>query len=179
MATDIGKVFEDELEKVFKSLKASHLMGSHRLPDTHSAGGNILQPQPSDYLIGLPPGASVPSAGRGTNPQRLIFFEAKASEKHKSLQKSAVRPEQRGFIHFYTGMLQIPYIICHYSAVNGMMQFWNGASVMDARLDKGQHLLTEFKAGSARKLDIDKCALTFIEFFSLPDKRKTVKLYNR
>lgn len=180
MSTDVGKVFETELEAVFNSLKESHLLGWHRLPDTHSAGGgNIIQPQPSDYILGLPPTASVPTKKRGTNPQRLIFFEAKATEKYETLQKSAVKPDQRGFIHFYCGLLGIPYVICHYSSVTGNLQMWNGMAISENRLKKESHLLAEFSAGVGRKLNRDKCSLAFIEFFSLPEKLKTVKLYNQ
>jgi hypothetical protein len=178
MAVDVGKVFEAELETVFRSLRESHLMAWHRFPDTHSAGGSILQSQPSDYLLGLPPGASVPSKKRGGD-QRLLPFEAKASEKHPSLQKSAIRSEQRGFIHFYAGMLRLPYLVCHYSTLTGNIQVWDGLAITESRLNKDKHLLTEFSAGSGRKLNIDKCALALVEFFSLPDKLKTVKLYNQ
>lgn len=179
MAVDVGKVFEDELQKVLKDLKESHLLAWHRFPDTHSAGGNIIQCQPSDYLLGLPPGASVPSKQRGVNANRSVFFEAKASEKYRSLQKKAIRPEQRGFIHMYSGMLRLPYLVCHYSTLTGNIQIWEGLAITESRLDKEKHLLVEFAAGTGRKLNKDKCALAFVEFFSLPDKLKTVKLYNQ
>lgn len=173
MATDFGKVFEDQLEDVFRSLKESHLLGWHRFPDTHSAGagGNILQPQPSDYLLGLPPGGGV-----GKSNQRLIFFEAKATEKYKTLQKAAVSAEQRGFIHFYHGLLHLPYLICHYSAVTGEIQIWNGRALMDARIDK-QHLLCSFDAGQGRNLNIAETARALTAVFCLPDKLSTLKLY--
>lgn len=174
MATDVGKVFESELEAVFKHLKDAYLLGWHRFPDTHNAQGAILQPQPSDYLLGLPPGSSVPCSGDAT---RSVFFEAKASEKHASLQKSAIRAEQRGFIHFYAGMLKLPYLVCHYSTKTGGMQIWDGRAVMEERLSKDRHLLTEFPAGSGRKLNKDSVAQELVEFFSLPHKCKTVKMY--
>lgn len=179
MATSIGKAFEAELEDTFRQLKASHLLGWHRFPDTHSAGGSIIQPQPSDYLIGLPRGAKVPLPGRGGTDQRTVFFEAKATEKHKTLQKSAISPDQRGFVHFYAGMLGLPYIICHYSAVTGGMQLWDGRAVMEARLDRSRYLLTEFYAGEGRKLHKDQVAEALTEFFALPAKHKTVKLYKQ
>ena len=179
MATDVGKVFEDELQVVLKSLNKSHLLAWHRFPDTHSAGGNIIQCQPSDYLLGLPPGAHVPCKGCGRIEQRNVFFEAKASETHRSLQKAAIRPEQRGFIHMYAGMLRLPYLVCHYSTLTGNIQLWNGLAITDPRLNKDKHLLAEFSAGTGRKLNKERCALAFVEFFSLPDKLKTVKLYNQ
>lgn len=179
MAVDVGKVFESELEGVLKLLKESHLLCWHRFPDTHSAGGNIIQPQPSDYILGLPPGAYVPSKGRGQLVQRSVYFEAKASEEHRSLQKSAVRAEQRGFIHLYAGMLQLPYLICHYSTLTGNIQLWDGRAIAEPRLNKEKHLLLEFPAGVGRKLNKAKCCLALVDFFSLPDKLKTVNLYNQ
>ena len=183
MAVDVGKAFEDELENVLRLLDEQHLMAWHRFPDTHSAGGgNIIQPQPSDYLLGLPPGGHVPSLGRGKKEQRVVFFEAKASEKYRTLQKSAVRTEQRGFIHRYAGLLHLPYLVCHYSTLTGNIQMWDGRAISEAGAGKrlvAKHLLLEFAAGSGRKLNKDKCASAFQQFFSLPDKLKTVKLYNQ
>ncbi len=74
----------------------------------------------------------------------MVLFEAKASEKHGNLQKSAVRPEQRGFIHMYAGMLQLPYLICHYSTLTGTIQLWDGRAIMQERLKAADHLLFEF-----------------------------------
>lgn len=179
MSTDVGKVFEAELENVFRLLDDSHLLAWHRFPDTHSAGGNGIQPQPSDYLLGLPPGASIPSKTRGVNVNRSIFFEAKASEKHRSLQKKAIRSEQRGFIHRYSGLLHLPYLVCHYSTLTGNIQIWDGLAITESRLNQDKHLLAEFSAGTGRKLNKERCALAFVEIFSLPDKLKTVKLYNQ
>lgn len=179
MATDVGKVFEAELENVFRLLDDQYLMAWHRFPDTHSAGGSGIQPQPSDYLLGLPEGSKVPGHFGG---QRGIFFEAKASEKHRTLQKSAVRAEQRGFIHRYCGLLHLPYLVCHYSTLTGNIQMWDGRAVSEAGAGNrlvAKHLLVEFPAGSGRKLNKDKCASAFQQFFSLPDKLKTVKLYNQ
>lgn len=179
MAADVGKVFESELEAVFKQLKDSHLLGWHRFPDTHSAGGEqIIQPQPSDYLLGLPHGSKLPLCNALAD-QRMVFLEAKASEKHENLQKSAVRPEQRGFIHLYSGMLQIPYLICHYSTVTGTMQLWDGRAIMKERLKASEHLVFEFVAGAGRKLHKHKVADELSRFFHLPDKHKTVRLYEQ
>lgn len=179
MAQDFGKVFESEIEAVFKQLKESHLLGWHRFPDTHNAGGQILQPQPSDYMLGLPPASRVPLPGRGGSDQRMVLFEAKGSEKYTTLQKSAVRAEQRGFIHFYAGLLKLPYLICHYSAKSGTMQLWDGRAIMRDRLKAEEHLLFEFVAGSGRKLHRDKVAGELSAFFHLPDKLRTVKLYQQ
>ncbi len=173
MAVDVGKVFEAELERAFKALKASHLLGWHRFPDTHSAK-QVIQPQPSDYLLGLPPGAGLAHAPG----QRMVFFEAKASEKHRSLQKAAVRAEQRGFIHFYAGMLALPYVIAHYATLTGTLQLWDGRAVMAERLDKAC-LLAEAEVGDGRKLRDAAIQDTLATFFALPDKHKTVKLYNK
>lgn len=179
MATSVGKAFEEELENVFRLLKDSHLLGWHRFPDTHSAGGEqVIQPQPSDYLLGLPYGSQLPLPN-ALSSQRSVLFEAKASEKHESLQKNAVRPEQRGFIHFYAGMLQLPYLICHYSAKSGTMQLWDGRAIMQDRISQADHLLFEFSAGAGRKLHKDKVAEELKTFFCLPDKLKTVKLYKQ
>lgn len=172
MATDVGGVFEDELEAVFRVLKEEYLLGWHRFPDTHSAGGMVIQPQPSDYLVGIPSGGGLP-----TSDQRLVFLEAKATEKHSSLQKSAVSPHQRGFINLYSGMLNVPYIICHYSTVTGNIQLWDGMAVTgEGRVNKGS-LMVEFAAGSGRKLNKDAAVQGFVDFFSLPSKVKTLKRY--
>lgn len=179
MATSVGKAFESELEDVFRLLKQSHLLAWHRFPDTHSAGGEqVIQPQPSDYLLGLPHGSQLPLTNAPAS-QRLVFFEAKASEKHENLQKAAISAEQRGFIHLYAGMLQLPYLVCHYSAKSGTMQLWDGRAVMQERLSQADHLLFEFSAGAGRKLHKDKAAEELSRFFALPDKRKTVKLYKQ
>lgn len=174
MATDVGKIFEGELEGSFQALKASHLLGWHRFPDSHSAS-QVIQPQPSDYLLGLPAGSRLPLDGTA---QRLVFLEAKASEKHRSLQKTAVRASQRGFIHFYAGMLQLPYLIAHYSTLTGALQLWDGRAVMADRLDKAR-LLAEVEVGDGRKLRSAAVQAAFVAFFHLPDKCKTVKLYNQ
>lgn len=38
MSTDIGKIFEKEIQKVFRALRESHLLGWHRLADRGAAG---------------------------------------------------------------------------------------------------------------------------------------------
>lgn len=179
MAADIGKVFETELEDVFRVLKAAHLMAWHRFPDTHSAGGaQIIQPQPSDYLLGLPPGSWLP-LDKLQKDQRMVLFEAKASEKHTGLKKAAVRAEQRGFINVYSGLLHLPYLICHYSTVSGTMQVWDGRAIMNDRISEAEHLLFEFSAGVGRKLHRAKVAEALAGFFHLPDKLKTVRLHEQ
>lgn len=177
MSTDVGKVFEAELEKVFRALEESHLLGWHRFPDTHSAGGSIIQPQPSDYLLGLPLGSRLPMDNARAD-QRMLFFEAKASEKHENLQKVAIRAEQRRHIHFYSAMLQLPYVVCHYSAVTGNIQLWDGRAIIGSRLNPSYKLI-EYAAGTGRKLNETAVAQALCAFLGLPDKSKTVKLYEQ
>lgn len=172
MSDNVGKIFETEIEKVFRLLEADFLIAWHRFPDTHSAGGAFIQPQPSDYLLGLPPGGEAPL--KEGSDQRLMFVEAKASGKHKSLQKAAISAHQRGRAKVYAGLLQIPYLVIHYSAVTGKMEVWNGlAATEEGRIIKS-HLLHEFVAGHGQKLDVTKTADELAEFFSLPSKIKTI-----
>lgn len=171
MTTDnIGKVFEAELEKVLRLLESEHLIAWHRFPDTHSAGGALIQPQPSDYLLGVPPGSRV-----AESEQRLVFVEAKASDKHKSLQKSAISPHQRGRAKVFYGMLHIPYLVLHYSTKTGCMEIWSGLSAVGpGRIDK-KHFFREFKAGEGRNLNTRKTADELAAFLSLPEKKMTLK----
>ena len=172
MAVDIGKIFEKELEKVFRSLKESHLMGWHRLPDTSSAGGHIIGEQPSDYLLALPPGSC------SLNDQRLLFMEAKASEKHTGLTKAAMQPAQRGAVSFYRNMLQLPYLVFFYAADAGVIQIWDGSVVVaEERISKYTPLCVIEGAGSGIKLNLDVVQRELIDFFELPAKSKTLANY--
>lgn len=92
----IGKDFEKTLEGVFSSLKNTHSFNYHKFIDTHAAG-NIVAAQPSDYLVGI--------------HRTLIFLEAKSSTKEKRLQKSMLRPSQRGAIKYYGMGLDLDYLV--------------------------------------------------------------------
>ncbi len=116
MAVDIGKIFEKELEKVFRSLEESHVLAWHRFPDTGAAGGNILAEQPSDYLLGLPLGSVSPFG------QRMMLAEAKASEKKASLSKAAMRPSQRRAICVYRMLLQLPYLVFFWDRIGDLLR---------------------------------------------------------
>lgn len=168
MAADIGKIFERELQAVLRSLKESHLLGWHRLTDT-GAAGSIVQAQPSDYLIALPFGS------RGLFGQRLIFMEAKASLKKRSLTKQAMQPAQRGAIQFYRELLRLPYLVFFYAAERGALQIWDGAAVVQEEKINQEYLLTELEdAGFGMKLNKDKVANHLAEFFELPCKTETL-----
>ena len=121
MATDIGNLFEKQVEKVFRKLKATHAVSLHRLVDSGSAG-NIVQSQPSDYLLGV--------------PGSLGYLEAKASEKHKKLQLSMLRPSQRGAIKYYQGVLRIPYYVLFWDVVGSRIELWEGLTALKSSRTK-------------------------------------------
>lgn len=170
MAADVGDVWEDALEEAFKLLNNECLMQWHAFPDTKRSGGGAISNQPSDYLVGLPIGSD--------SEQRMMFVEAKASEKHNKLQKAAIRPGQRGFIHRWRMMLQLPYYIFFYSTVSGELQIWDGAGAAGNRL-KAEHKLAAWKVGAGREVDARLAADHIKRFFDLPDKSKAVESYRR
>lgn len=168
MATDIGKVFEKQLEAVFKQLKASHLLGWHRLTDSASAGGAFVGDQPSDYLIGLPPG-SRPG-------QRLFHLEAKASESHSKLQKAMIRPAQRGAINFYGKLLQMPYTILFWDVKGSRLELWSGVEALSSSRSKAYEQ-SWGKISTGRKLNQELVAYHLADFFQLPTTAKTLQDY--
>jgi hypothetical protein len=174
MAVDIGKIFEKELEKVFRSLEESHVLGWHRFPDTGSAGGNIIAEQPSDYLLALPAGSLSPHAG-----QRFVLAEAKASEKKSSLSKASMRPSQRRAISVYRLLLQLPYLVIFWDATEGVMQVWDGAGVVDeARINPRFILFQADDVGSGLKLRTAVVAAHFVDWLKLPPKSVTLAAFN-
>lgn len=173
MATDIGKLVEKELETVFRALKESHLLGWHRLPDTHSAGGQLIGEQPSDYLVALPPGSHSP-----LNDQRLLFVELKASEKYTSFNKSMMQPAQRGAVNLYRLVLQLPYLILFYSAKSGTLQVWDGeVAVSETRIDKLSPIIAFENVGEGARLNEQAFSKALSDLFQLPPKSKTLAAY--
>lgn len=172
MAADIGDIFERQLQEVMDTLKESHLLQWHAFPDRKRSAGGAVATQPSDYLIGLP---------EGSRPdQRMIFFEAKASEKYDSLRKSMVRPGQRGVIHTWSGLLDLPYLIIFYSTTSRCLELWDGLCVTLPRINKESHRLAVLpEAGSGHLLDKEKVTDFLRGYFALPEKGVTVKAYER
>lgn len=170
MSTDIGKLFEKEMQGVFNALKESHLVGWHRLADTGAAGGSIIQGQPSDYLLALPPGSRSPLDG-----QRLMFVEVKASEKEAFLTRKAMKPAQRGAICYYRQLLKLPYLVIFYDAQRGNLQVWDGAAIPGTgKLDK-LHCLAQFEAvGYGAKLTQAHVAEALADWFQIPQKSGTL-----
>lgn len=165
MATDIGGIFEDQLESAFTLLKASHYLGWHRFPDTASAGGNIMQSQPSDYLVAAP---------RGCKPlqSRLFFVEAKASEKHTKLQKASIRPSQRGAISFYSALLHLPYFLLFWDVQGRRVEVWEGVEALKSSRKKEP--LTVIEGVSVHtKIDPEKLAKGICQWLGLPKKTVT------
>lgn len=163
MAADVGKIFEKQLIQVFNVLKKERMVGFHRLADT-GAAGSVIAPQPSDFLLALPPGSESP-----LNHQRLFFLEAKASEKHHTLQKAAIKPAQRGAIAHYRHLLQLPYLLLFWDAQDGVMQLWDGiAAYGDQNLDKRRILTTWPDCGVINKLRTDHVAACFVDYFRIP-----------
>lgn len=149
MATDIGKIFEKQLEQVFNRLKETHLLGWHKFADSASSGGAFVQEQPADYLLAPPP--------QGKDPARMLFLEAKASEKHRRLQKAMLRPAQRGAIHYYGELLGQTYIVLFWDVEGRRLEMWDGAEALsDDR--KKQPLMVWESISAGTKLDIEKAA---------------------
>lgn len=168
MAADIGAVFEGELVKVFSLLKETHLLAWHRFADTKSAG-SVIAEQPSDYLLGLPPGSAGPLDG-----QRLFYLEAKASEKYHTLQKAAVKSAQRGAIARNRHLNQLAYLIFFWDTQLGVIQVWDGEAVMSDRLDK-QYLLTTWEnCGTVTRLATKVVVQHMIEHFQIPPAAATL-----
>lgn len=164
MATDIGKIFEKEIQKVFRALRESHLLGWHRLADTGAAGGSIVAAQPSDYLLALPPGSKSPLGG-----QRLFFCEVKASEKKPALTKQAMQPAQRGAVSFYRELLGLPYLVLFYDAERGVLQVWDGSAVVQDEKINSRHLLAALEcAGCGIRLNQERVGAFLVNFFEMP-----------
>lgn len=170
MSADIGDVFEKQLQDVFRKLNDRHLLQWHAFPDHKRSAGGAVGNQPSDYLVGLPPGSSL--------EQRMIFLEAKASDKYDSLQKSMVRASQRGFINTWGGLIDLPYLIVFYSAPANTLEIWDGQCVTRGRLSKSHHLLATLpNAGSGRTLNQTAVADFLATHFALPPKAITLTQY--
>lgn len=165
----IGGVFEGEIQKVFNILKKAHCLGWHRLSDT-AAAGSVVAAQPSDYLVGLPPGSRSPLLS-----QRLMFVEVKASEVETKLGKAMLRPAQRGAIHYFRLMLDIPYLVLFWSASTGRIQMWDGLAIHgEGRMNKS-HMLIEWEAcGTVNRLRHDVVAQYLADYFQLPPAAATL-----
>lgn len=165
----IGGVFEGEIQKVFNILKKAHCLGWHRLSDT-AAAGSVVAAQPSDYLVGLPPGSRSPLLS-----QRLMFVEVKASEVETKLGKAMLRPAQRGAIHYFRLMLNIPYLVLFWSASTGRIQMWDGLAIHgEGRMNKS-HMLIEWDAcGTVNRLRHDAVAQYLADYFQLPPAAATL-----
>lgn len=171
MAADIGKVFERELARVFKLLKADRLVGWHRLVDTGTSGGMVAE-QPSDYLLALPPGCQ-----NLLNGQRMMFVEAKASEKSSTLPKANVKSPQRAAIAHYRHILKLPYYILFWDTQSGCIELWDGAAITEAaRLDKSCRLAVWPDCGVINKLRTEHVAACIVSYFVIPLGGDTLSL---
>lgn len=171
MAAHIGKVFENEIQAVFRQLKESHLVGWHRLSDS-GAAGSLIAAQPSDYVIGLPPGSV-----NLLDSQRLIFLEVKASEVKSSLTKDMVRSAQRGAIGVYRHLLNIPYLIMFWDARGGVIELWDGAAIDpdQTRLDKSCKIAHWAGCGVINKLRYAEVSKHIVDHFQIPPKAVTLQ----
>lgn len=169
MAASIGGVFEREMGKVFKLLFVQTLVAHHRLADSKAAGTKIAE-QPSDYLLGLPPGCAHLISG-----QRLCFLEVKASEKDHTMGKDAVRPAQRGAIARFRHLLGIPYYIMFWDAQLGVIQLWDGLAVHDNhRIDKRYLLATWSDVGVINRLKYQNVVNHITAYFQIPNSVATL-----
>ena len=166
---NIGSIFEAGLKEAFSLLKTSHCLGNVRFTDSKEAG-SIVRATPSDFLLVLPP-ESKPE-------QRVIFFEAKASQVKTSLKKAMLQPSQKRAVQEYSNLLKIPYIICFWDAKNGVIEFWNGAAALGNGKVKDSFLLLRVENAGVSKLAIDVFCDAFVKLFSLPQKSYTLWNYN-
>lgn len=178
MSADFGDVFEKQLEAVLTQLQTDYLLQWHAFPDMKRSQGGSISTQPSDYLVGLP--RTLPSLRReGTGEHsRMMFLEAKASEVHKTLQKSAVRPGQRGFISRWGGILDLPYRIAHYSAVTGVFELWDGVAVLNKRVNK-KHKLLSAVVGDGRRINVNALAGVLASEWELAPKHETMNNFKQ
>lgn len=155
---DIGKRFEQEFRKVLLQLQETHGVAFHRLPDSMAAG-SIIAEQPSDYVMAVP---------NGTEAQRFWFIEVKTSEKFSKLQKSMVRPAQRGAICRFRMKLGIPYFILFWDWNGGRIELWDGLNVVqEANLSVKDRLAEWPNCGAMGKLNVETVAGHIIDHFKL------------
>lgn len=167
MRGDIGKIFEKQWEQVLKTLEDLYLVGWHRFPDTGAAGGVIIQSQPSDYLVALPVGSFYSG---------LMFIEAKASEKHARLQKSMLRPAQRGAIHKYAELLRVPYLVAFWDVKGSRVEIWDGPVALETgRSKQPSYVITE--ASTSIRLDTNRVAQQLARLFHIPERSVTLGAY--
>lgn len=163
MAASIGKVFEQEMAKVVKLMLETMAVGLVRFVDS-AAAGSFVAAQPSDYLLGLPPGSQNLHDG-----QRLMFLEVKASEEHHKLGKAMVRPAQRGAIAKFRYLLNIPYYILFWDAQDGVIQLWDGIAIHGEGNIKKTMMLAEWHSvGSINRLKTQVVADHIAAYFHIP-----------
>lgn len=151
---DIGQAFQHDLQGVFKALKADYGFAWRRLTDT-GAAGNMVEGQPSDYLV----------TARG----HLAYCEAKASTTSKKFRPSMLQPAQRQAILQEGGMLDIPYYIVFYSEITGTVDVIDGTDVLKDGFSKQYPTLAQ-----AAKADL-KEELRAVWF--LPSKASTLETF--
>lgn len=169
MAASIGKVFEKEWAKAVRLLCETRAIGMARFPDS-AAAGSLISAQPSDYLMGLPPGCKNLLDG-----QRLMFLEVKASEKEHKLAKAMVRPSQRGAIAKFRYLLNIPYFILFWDAQEGVIQLWDAIAVHgEGRMDNSMLLAQWEGCGRHTRLNTQVVADHFAGYFHIPLTKDTL-----
>lgn len=169
MAASIGKVFEREMGKVVRLLTETRAVGLVRFPDSGDAG-SLISAQPSDYLLGLPPGCVNLHDG-----QRVMFLEVKASEKEHKLGKAMMRPAQRGAIAKFRYLLNIPYFILFWDAQEGVLQLWDGIVIHNERNIHPSMMLAEWKGcGSYTRLNTQAVANYIGDYFQIPLTKDTL-----
>ena len=169
MSTDIGKVFEKELEKVFRSLKETHCLGWHKFPDSAAAGGAYINAQPSDNLMTLPPTCRLFDTP-------MFFLEAKASETHKKLQMAMLRPSQRGAINFYSGLMRVPYLVFFWDVKGRRIEIWEGLTALSRQRSK-MPVWVLSGVSTGRKMNIPALTAQLAKQLRLPPIKETLELY--
>lgn len=130
----VGKWFEGEAQKVFKSLASSSTLFSWaRFYDAHTAGG-FFPEQPADYLLSFRRDAE--SVGTA------VMAELKASDVSETLNrgyKQRIEPSQwRGCrMWLRSGS---PYVFIFHGRAHGTLELWDGAEVLAAKIRSDRRL---------------------------------------
>lgn len=148
--TKVGKWFENKkMTPALDGLVASHTVFKHKLKDSHSAG-RMTSSSPADYLIAY--------KGKG------FLVECKASTIHPSLRSCLASAVDDGQIGEHTFWMRagMNSLFVFYSDLTGLIEFWDGADVVKARIT-GTPLPKAFLLASAPVDDLASELLCVME----------------
>jgi hypothetical protein len=120
---NIGLVFQDKTGELLRAIEeeTGGRIRAVRLYDTSSARGNSLPAQPGDHLVVM--------------HGKTILIEEKASEVHSSLRSglSSLMDKPQAGQHRLWARTGNPSVVIFYSAVTGVVEFWDGLLVANHR----------------------------------------------